>query len=263
MVTTWNTIACAVRGSLLLTLALMLPTAVGQPLADHTYSSATIATGARVYVRTCALCHGPDGGWVEDINLGLGRFRTAVTDADLRRVITGGTAEGRMPGFPLAEDDMAGIIAYIRTGFDPEGKSIVIGNVANGKRLFAGKGACSSCHRVGGVGPRSAPDLSDIGVTRTPAALQRTLIDPAASLWPINRPVTIVTRDERTITGRRLNEDTYSVQVLGSDERLYSLMKSDLVRFEISEVPTHQPTTLSADEVANLLGYLLSLRGEL
>ena len=59
-----------------------------------------------------------------------------------------------------------------------------------------------------------APDLSDIGAIRTLAALQRTLLDPTESLLPINRPVRIVTKDGRTIRGRRLNEDTYTVQLI-------------------------------------------------
>ena len=33
-------------------------------------------------------------------------------------------------------------------------------------------------------------------------------------MMPINRPVRIVTKDGRTITGRRLNEDTYTVQLI-------------------------------------------------
>jgi hypothetical protein len=70
-----------------------------------------------------------------------------------------------------------------------------------------------------------------------------------------------VTRDGETIRGRRLNEDTYSVQLIDSEERLRSLVKADLVEYEVSETPIMEPTTLSADQVADLVGYLLSLRG--
>jgi hypothetical protein len=87
------------------------------------------------------------------------------------------------------------------------------------------------------------------------------LLDPASALLPINRPVTIVTRNKETITGRRLNEDTYTVQLIDSKERLRSLAKSDLISYEVSETPTHEPTTLSGDEVADLVAYLLAQRG--
>jgi hypothetical protein len=61
--------------------------------------------------------------------------------------------------------------------------------------------------------------------------------------------------------GRRLNEDTYTVQLIDSQERLRSLLKSELVTYEISERPSKQPTNLTNDEVADVVGYLLTLRG--
>ena len=66
---------------------------------------------------------------------------------------------------------------------------------------------------------------------------------------------------EEVIVGRRLNEDTYSVQLLDSNEQLRSLRKADLVSYELSSVPVHQPTSLNGDEIADLIGYLLTLRG--
>ena len=40
---------------------------------------------------------------------------------------------------------------------------------------------------------------------------------------PINRPVRVVTKDGTIINGRRLNEDTYSLQIIDDRERLHSL----------------------------------------
>lgn len=232
-----------------------------QELGDHQYTSEAVEAGSRVYTQQCALCHGPTGDTVDGIDLRRGIFRTASSDDDLRTVITQGAAEGQMPSFNLSPSELEGVIAYIRAGFDPEGVAIRIGDPMIGRALFTGKGQCAECHRVNGVGPRTAPDLSEIGAIRTPAALQRTLLDPESALLPINRPIRIVTQDEEVITGRRLNEDTYTVQVLDSEERLRSLIKADLVRYEISSTPTHEPSTLSSDEVADLIGYLLTLRG--
>lgn len=233
----------------------------GQDGGDHQYTSEAIQAGSRVYTQQCALCHGPQGDTIDGINLRQGVFRTASSDDDLRRVVSQGAAEGRMPAFALRQDELDGVIAFIRAGFDPDGVAVRIGDPVRGAALFRGEGRCTACHRVNGVGPRTAPDLSDIGAIRTPAALQRSLVDPANALLPINRPVRIVTRTEEVITGRRLNEDTYTVQVVDSQERLRSLVKSELVRYELSDRPTHEPTSLSAAEVADLLGYLLTLRG--
>jgi cytochrome c oxidase cbb3-type subunit 3 len=186
-----------------------------------------------------------------------------VSDHDLSQVILEGAAEGRMPAFNFDDPQIDALIAYIRVGFDPEGAAVQIGDVDSGKSLFEGAGECGACHRVNGRGPRTAPDLSDIGLARTPAALRRTLVEPSKAIWPIHRPVIALTKEGEAISGRRLNEDTYTVQLIDSQERLISLNKEDLVQFEVREELTHQPTALSDEEVADLVAYMLSLRGEL
>lgn len=242
-------------------LAMSSHQSLAQEVGDHQYTSQAIEAGSAVYTQQCALCHGPQGDLVDGINLSIGQFRTVQSDTDLRQVISEGAAAGRMPAFSLRAEEMNGVIAFIRAGFDPEGVAVRIGDPIRGKMLFEGEGQCADCHRVRGVGPRTAPDLSNIGAIRTPASLQRNILDPATALLPINRPVRLVTRFEETIVGRRLNEDTYTVQVIDSQERLRSLKKVDLVSYEISDEPSKQPTTMSSDEVADVIGYLLTLRG--
>jgi putative heme-binding domain-containing protein len=232
-----------------------------QALGDHTYTTAAVEAGSRVYVAECALCHGPQGNRVDGVDLRRGRFSGAFSDDDLRRIITNGVGDSRMPAFALSATELDGVIAYIRAGFDPSGVAVRIGDATRGRTLFSGTGDCASCHRVNGIGPYTAPDLSDIGSVRTPAALQRSLLDPYNSLLPINRPVMAVRRNGEIVRGRRLNEDTYTVQVMDSEGRLRSLLKSELVDFEVSRTPTHEPTSLSGDQVADVIGYLLSLRG--
>jgi putative heme-binding domain-containing protein len=108
-----------------------------------------------------------------------------------------------------------------------------------------------------------APDLSDIGATRAADALWRSLLDPTSAMRPINRPVRIVTKDGRTISGRRLNEDTYSVQIMDDHEKLMSLMKSDLREFtvlKVSTMPSYKGT-LTTQEIADIVSYLVSLKG--
>lgn len=234
---------------------------LAQASGDHQYTSADIEAGSRVYAAECRLCHGANGDRVDGVDLQLGQFRRPLSDDDLRQVIRTGVSNARMPAFDLRQDELDGIVAYIRAGFDPSGVAVKVGDAARGQALFEGAGGCATCHRVAGRGPRTAPDLSDIGAIRTPAALQRVLLDPASGLLPINRPMRAVTRDGRTIRGRRLNEDTYTVQLIDSEERLVSLIKADLVEYEVSLTPIMSPTTLSSEEVADVIGYLLSLRG--
>ena len=108
-----------------------------------------------------------------------------------------------------------------------------------------------------------APDLGNIGTLRTAAALQTSVLDPSSAMMPINRPVRAVTKDGKVMNGRRLNEDTYTVQLIDDQGRLASLQKGDLREYTIlttSSMPLYQGK-LSSAEVADLVAYLLSLKG--
>jgi len=65
------------------------------------------------------------------------------------------------------------------------------------------------------------------------------------------------------IDGRRLNEDTYSVQLIDTQERLLSIMKSDIKEFTISRtspMPSYKDK-LAPQELADVVSYLVSLKG--
>src|ERR1700709_922765 len=98
--------------------------------------------------------------------------------------------------------ELDSLIAYIRSGFDIGGTPFKVGTAMRGRAVYD-KSGCAACHRVNGNGARSAPDLSDIGAVRQPAAIQRSLREPLQGVLPINRPVRIVTRDGRNLRGRR------------------------------------------------------------
>jgi putative heme-binding domain-containing protein len=246
-----------------LLIAMAVPAGAQQLLnQDHPgqYSQEDIAAGNRVYNAQCTLCHGRDGDQVSGIDLRLGVFRRASTDEDLARVITSGTPAG-MPPFRLQPSDLTGIVAFIRAHFDTTA-AVRVGDAARGRAIFEGKGTCSTCHRVNGRGPRAAPDLSDIGVARAPAALERSIREPSSALMPIHRPVTIVMKDRTIIHGRRLNEDTLTVQVIDDKERLLSIAKRDIEVLDVStkaSMPAFADR-LTADEIADTVAYLLTLR---
>jgi putative heme-binding domain-containing protein len=232
---------------------------------DHPgqYSALDIDIGARVYTAQCALCHGPSGDVVATVDLRRGRFRRAASDDDLARLITAGIPDAGMPAIKLQRSEVNGLVAFIRAGFDLGGTAVKVGDPARGRILFEGKGGCTACHRVAGHGPRVAPDLSDVGAIRSPAGLQRSILDPTSAMMPINRPVRAVTKDGRTIRGRRLNEDTFYVQMIDESERLLSLAKADLREYEVgivSPMPSYV-NKFSSEELADLVGYLLSLKG--
>ena len=223
-----------------------------------------IETGARLYGTQCSVCHGTNGDLINGVDLRAGKFLTVRTDEDLARVLATGRPAAGMPSFAvLHTDESRAIIAYIRSGFDATTEGVKIGNAGRGAAIFEGKGGCTTCHRVNGRGAYTATDLTEIGTMRTPGSLQRALVEPAQAILPANRQVRVVTRDGRTLRGRRLNEDTFTIQLIDDQSRLVSLAKSDLRSFELvpaSAMPSYE-ATLTADERADLVAYLLSLKG--
>tara|TARA_B100000809_G_scaffold123129_1_gene121137 strand:- start:321 stop:863 length:543 start_codon:yes stop_codon:yes gene_type:complete len=180
----------------------------------------------------------------------------------LRQVIRNGIPGTAMPSFSFDAAESVGIVAYLRN-MNFEADVVALGDTERGRILFAGKGECSTCHRVGGHGPRLAPELTTIGAMRAPSILQRSLLDPTGSMRPINRPVILVTPDGERVVGRRLNEDTYTVQLIDEQERLRSLDKADLQEYTIlteSPMPSYADL-LDPQELADMLAYLVSLKG--
>ena len=235
------------------------------PLHDAQYADADIAYGANLYKEKCVTCHGAQGDGIGGVNLRSGTFRNAVIDRDLERFIRAGSPAG-MPAFAALDSaEMAGIIAYLRNMNAFDAATVKTGDAARGRAVFSGKGACTTCHRVGATGSLAGPNLSDVGSTRSAGSMQRSLLDPASQMMPINRPVRVVTKDGATVTGRRLNEDTYSLQMIDDGGRLRSFMKTDLEDYAIataSPMPSYR-STLSSDEMADVVAYLLSLKGQL
>jgi len=231
---------------------------------DHSdYSRADVEAGQRLYSVQCQICHGANGDNIPGIDLKFGKFRRVSSDEDIARTVSTGILTVGMPAFSFRPQELTALVAFIRAGFDPGSAAVRVGNAERGRALFDGKAACATCHRVNGKGPLTAPDLSDIGGMRTLATLQRSMLEPHASLQPIHRPVSIVTRSGEKIRGRRLNEDTSTVQVLDDHERLRSFVKAELKQYTIETTATmpSYKDRLSADETADVVAYLISLKG--
>jgi putative heme-binding domain-containing protein len=230
---------------------------------------ADIENGSRLYQGSCAGCHGANGDAIPGIDLGRGQFRRVATDQEIVAVIRSGIPGTTMPPSGFSEVQALTIVAYLRNleataaRGAPADSGAGGGDAARGKLLFEGKGECASCHRVSGVGPRVAPDLTDIGAIRTGSELRQKLFDPDALVRPGGRYIELVTKDGANISGRLLNYDTFSIQLIDSNERLLSLPKSSLREYRFikgSKMPSYRDR-LSAEEMTDLVGYLASLKG--
>ena len=257
-------LTCVVLWSVLILLPAGVPVAAQAAQDQHgIYAEADIVYGARLYAAQCSMCHGATGDSVGTVDLRSGKFKNATTDQQLTTLIRTGIRGTGMPAFQFDNAELAGIVAYLRNMRTFDAGAVPVGDTNRGLTVFEGKGDCAKCHRTDGTGAGMAPDLVDIGAVRTAAALQASVLDPSSVMAPINRPVRAVTKDGRTINGRRLNEDTYTVQLIDDQGRLASLVKSDLRVYTISTtspMPAYKGKLTSA-EVADVVAYLLSLKG--
>jgi mono/diheme cytochrome c family protein len=206
----------------------------------HGYTPGDIENGGQLYQTTCTACHGPDGDGVPSINLGSGKFRRGTTDDEIVKIIIGGIPGTAMPPSSFSEGQAGTIVAYLRSLASSPTTGMLKGDAARGQALFTGKGQCQNCHSVAGVGARGGPSLSEVGVSRR-----------------------AIERDGATITGRLLNQDTFTVQLLDTSGRLRLLDKSTIREFAIlkeSPMPSYKDK-LNTQEIADLVTYLATLKG--
>jgi mono/diheme cytochrome c family protein len=267
-------------------IVLLFLTSTIPAFAQHAFTPEEIADGGRLFQSNCTGCHGTTGDLVPGVSLMSGKFRRASTDDEVAGIIRKGVPGTAMQAFNFTDQQAATIVAYLKS-FSPTATTAsngpALGDAARGKQIFEGKGNCVSCHRVGENGSRVGPDLSAAGLPRPPAArfvgfgatnplptpativaqLQRDLFDPDAEISPANRMFRAVHKDGSVVTGRLLNLDSFTVQLLDSRERLVSLQRSELKEFAPmkSSMPSYRDK-LTPQELSDLLAYLFSLKGE-
>ena len=135
------------------------------------------------------------------------------------------------------------------------------GDASRGQALVQ-SGGCFDCHRIGDQGSRFGPNLSDIGTRRTPVRLQQALTAPDEEVLSENRGVRFVTKDGVTVTGRLLNQDAISVQLITPKEELKSYRRSNIGDYSVVDkglMPSSQGK-LSDQQIADVVAYLSSLK---
>jgi putative heme-binding domain-containing protein len=193
----------------------------------------------------------------------------------LRRGIPG----TEMPALPeeVVPDEALRRLAVYVLGLGASGKEAIAEVAPGGAALFRGKGKCLACHRVNGEGGASGPDLSDIGRIRQPEWLRQAVLEPEKALydsfggyrWTINLPdnyllVEVTTHGGERISGSRLNEDPFSIQIRDGEGRIRSFLKDELTEVRKQWGRTPMPSyraVFSANELDELIQYLVSLRG--
>lgn len=222
-----------------------------------------LAAGERIYRIQCAYCHGTHGEGGRGATLARPRLPHASDDQAMFQVIARGIPDSEMPGHWFTAREIWQVVAFVRT-LGRVAPQKINGDAASGEKLYAGKGGCARCHTVGGRGGAIGPDLSDIGARRSVSYLREALLKPESAVPDDFLQVEIATRAGRRISGVRLNEDAFSIQVRDMAGQFHSFWKSELAELikqgGKSPMPTYAGVLTSA-ELDDLVAYLDSLRG--
>ncbi|MBM3794317.1 MAG: c-type cytochrome [Acidobacteria bacterium] len=220
-------------------------------------------SGDSIYAGQCAICHGQRGEGGRGPSLNRTKLRHASDDTALRRIIRHGLPGTGMPATWLNEVELVEVAGFVRSLSNARKPQAELpGNAERGRAIFAGKGACVQCHVVNGAGGAFGPALTGIAAQRSAGHLRQSIVDPGADVPPSFVLLRAETAGGRTVTGARVNEDTFSVQIRDAAGTLHSFWKTELkmLKKELgkSAMPSYA-TSLTGPELDDLVRYLAGL----
>lgn len=239
--------------------ALLVPILLTGPLLAQT--SPNPATGGALFRANCTFCHGSNAAGGRGPNL-LGKLAHSDRPEALQQVIKDGIPGTAMPGNDFEPEEMADLLAYLKTLRQGNGSTAAVpGDPEAGRAIYA-RQSCAGCHIINREGSAFGPDLSRVGVARSYDYLRESIIKPSADIPDEFRTVRVVTREGKTISGIRVNEDTFSLQLRMLDQSYRSLTKTQLRSVDYPSESLMPPYKLSETDLTNLLAYLTTLRGD-
>jgi cytochrome c oxidase cbb3-type subunit III len=248
---------------------------VTNPLAGD---PAAIREGGSLFRANCSPCHGMNAtGGGRGPDLTAGRWVHGSSDADIFHTITHGVPGTEMPANDFEDSETWAILAYVRS-LTPGKSETVSGDRVAGEKIFWQAAGCSTCHMVRGRGGVLGPDLSRVGEARSVPYLIESIREPSKELTsgmldPNNHyglplmydTVTVVTVAGEKITGVVKNEDTFSIQLMDTQQQLQFFLKKNLQQVNHerkSLMPAYSEEVLKPAQLNDLVAYLESLREE-
>jgi putative heme-binding domain-containing protein len=232
---------------------------------------AALAEGQALFRGLCSGCHGGAGRGGKGPDLTDSRWIHGTTDADIARVIQEGVPKTTMKkmGEALKPEQISKCVAFIRSLARSPGESTwkpyIAGDPGAGRKIFfdpRGKAQCAKCHSVGGEGGRIGPSLDRIASRRNAEFLMESILEPSKDIAPEFEAVAVATKDGRVITGLRVNETNFSIQLHEENGRFHSFLKRDLDEVKVmkqSLMPANFGELLSVKELHDLFAYLMTL----
>ena len=223
--------------------------------------AAASAEGKALFRSNCAFCHGLTGLGGRGPSLASAHVG-ALPDSEIQSIIKNGIPGTTMPsfeGFDAAE--LGQLTGFLRALGSGPVTAHPGGDAAHGAAVYQASG-CAGCHRIGNTGSIYGPELTRIGSARSWAYLKESLVAPSADISPDYEGVAVTLKSGKKVTGLRLNEDTFTLQLRLPDGSFLMLPKSDAAEvrhLDQSIMPAY--TSLPERSLNDLLAYLGTLRG--
>src|SRR6185437_15800563 len=159
---------------------------------------------------------------------------------------------------------LSGDILQQKAHLDELIPTLTNGDVKRGRDLFFGtRAACVACHAVADQGAHVGPDLSKIGGARAPRDLLESVVYPSASFARGFEPYLIKTKDgdvESGLISQQTSDAIYLVTGPKEVKRIARARIADIRLGTVSIMPQGFDTTLTKQELADLISYLSSLK---
>jgi putative heme-binding domain-containing protein len=233
---------------------------------------AAMAEGQALFRGLCSGCHGGAGRGGKGPDLTDDKWLHGGTDADIARTIQDGVPGTTMKklGEALKPEQIRHVIGYIRSlarsPSESTWKPYIAGDPRLGRVLFfdlKGKGQCARCHSIGSEGGRIGPSLDRIAARRAPEFIMESILEPSKDIAPEYETVAVATRQGLVITGIRINETNFNIQLREENGRFHSLLKRDLDEVKVmknSLMPENFGELMTVKELHDLFAYLMSLQ---
>jgi len=224
---------------------------------------ADLTTGRKIFESQCALCHGNTGTGGRGPSLNRPKLNKASDETGIRKVISDGIPPEMPAAWQLSQREVASVAAYVHSmGAVPPEQ--IPGDSVRGAAIYRAR-SCANCHIIAGEGAGFGPELTAIGARRNAAHLREALLRPAAFVPEEFASIEAVPLKGEPITGLRVNEDSFTVQIKDSARHFHSYRKSDLKSLRLlrdqSAMPSYEKS-LQPGELDDLVAYLVGLRGE-
>lgn len=227
-----------------------------------TYTPEQIKAGASLYARNCATCHGSQGNQISGVDLLRGHYiLTSLTEEGVKQTIEKGFR--RMPALNLTDTEATEVMGYLHDMQFKLRTAPPLGDAARGKLLIE-QSKCLECHRIGQEGSYTGPNLTGIFERgRSVADVTNAILNPDALVPPEDRYVRLITADGKIITGRLLNRDAFTVELIDSEQRLRCISTSGLREYSIVTkglMPSYAGK-LTSQDMTDILNYLAFVKG--